>query len=127
LCFNLLKHNVYGLPLREKQEVTDVDVSVQRKLKKIHIEVNVLNISKEQILKKMEIELESAKQSNDPRTVHDHLVAIRTLCDLLLETSSLPETVPQIVRQPSPSVLMPQSSRTLWDEDDANGESIFDF
>jgi hypothetical protein len=96
-------------------------------MKKIHIEVNVLNISKEQILKKMTIELESAKQSNDPRAVHDHLVAIRTLCDLLLETSSASESVPKIVQQPSTSVLTPQPTSSHLDEDDANGESIFDF
>ncbi|MDR4890298.1 YwdI family protein [Fredinandcohnia sp. QZ13] len=95
-----------------------------------------MNISVGKILDKMQQELQMAKSEASEQKVRERLMAIRTLCDLVLDEAPAEvrrvETVPV---QPMPKVVQPiqtmqpttiQNSTKL-EEDDANGDSLFDF
>ncbi|MEH7234631.1 YwdI family protein [Bacillus sp. JJ1562] len=95
-----------------------------------------MNISVSKILDKMQQELQSAKSEASEQKVRERLMAIRTLCDLVLDESPV-ETrrveavqVPPIqkVVQPIPTI-QPTTIQNIvkLEEEDANGDSLFDF
>jgi hypothetical protein len=96
-----------------------------------------VNISLNKILDKMQQELLRAKSEESEQKVRERLMAIRTLCDLVLDEAPAEgkrvEAVPvQPVRQVVQSIpTMPQTTTiqntTKLEEDDANGDSLFDF
>ncbi|MFT4416229.1 YwdI family protein [Fredinandcohnia humi] len=86
-----------------------------------------MNISVMKIIEKMQQELVVAKQEQNEQKIRERLMAIRTLCDLVLDeaTSAVVSTkkvVASVMPQPTPIV-----ASTKLEEDDANGDSLFDF
>lgn len=79
-------------------------------------------ISHQQILEQIEKQLQAARRKPDEQYVRESLAAIRALCDLALDTS--PRDIPQAISVPK-IVESSNGKRVL--EDDANGDSLFDF
>ncbi|MBD8070067.1 YwdI family protein [Bacillus sp. PS06] len=94
-----------------------------------------MNVSMNRILEKMTIELAKAKQEQNEGKVREHFIAMRTLCDLVLEERQeanevvYPKSFAQPIQQ-TPPMTMPMGTSlpsTKMDEDDANGGSLLDF
>lgn len=94
-----------------------------------------MNIQLSKLISKMEEHLDRMKKIDEhsPK-LREHAVAVKTLCDLLLDEDDKPvvETkkwVPATPIQTPPNfnVSSAPSRSKLDDDDDANGESIFDF
>ena len=84
----------------------------------------------------MQQELQTAKSQASEQKVKERLMAIRTLCDLVLEESpaevrhvpAMPVQPVQQVIQPIPAMQPTTIQHTAkLKEDDANGDSLFDF
>jgi hypothetical protein len=98
--------------------------------------VNELDISVQKLLLKMEQELQAAKSSGTNSQVRERVQAIKTLCELVLEsqtgetTRDLPRSQPVIpaigeqILTPSPLQTQPKK---LQIDDESNGDSLFDF
>ncbi|WP_449538135.1 YwdI family protein [Ferdinandcohnia sp. Marseille-Q9671] len=90
-----------------------------------------MNISVTKILDKMQLELQTAKTEANEQKVRERLLAIRTLCDLVLDeapTASKPRRIEAIPVQPPsalPTATITNASKLK--EEDANGDSLFDF
>lgn len=95
-----------------------------------------MNISVEKLLDKIGAELEEAKRASSAAKIRERAQAIKTLCELILDEASTTEKktdsvkvsqpVQQLVVPQSAPQMMPAKERMVMD-DDANGESIFDF
>ena len=112
-----------------------------------------MNISLQKLLSKMEEELGLAKASETEAAQRERIHSIKTLCELVLDEPVHQEArksvgsstatgmntaaaAPQYIAQPAftqpqtpvnqPSPLMPQPKK-LEMEDQANGDSLFDF
>lgn len=86
-------------------------------------------ISYQRILAEMEKQLTTAKHSHDEQSVREALSAIRALCEVALDPIEINNdfrkntlTEPKPLEHSSPSL-----DTDKLKEDDANGESIFDF
>ncbi|MCD7034740.1 YwdI family protein [Metabacillus sp. GX 13764] len=94
------------------------------------------------LLLKMEEELKKAKSAGEDKAVRDHLLIIRSLCDVAIDAGqSTRETIQYPQTQPSKSEQQVSSwelqkmmgstkkpgEQASKDEDEANGDSIFDF
>ena len=83
-------------------------------------------ISNRQILIQIEKQLQEAKTATGEQTIRESLASIKALCDVAL---SVPQTESPVIQQTpimaKPSALTAPS--TPLKEDDANGESLFDF
>lgn len=75
------------------------------------------------LLSEMEKQLAAAKTAGDEQTMREALSAIRSLCEVALSAESNPVSL-KLHAQQSPSVI--QHEKKLHEED-ANGDSIFDF
>lgn len=75
-----------------------------------------------------EIEKHTAQAKNaEPARVRESVAAIRALCDLLLNDEALPESSrPKATPLASPQVKTVPSINKLKEED-ANGDSLFEF
>ncbi|GKW45475.1 YwdI family protein [Planococcus sp. NCCP-2050] len=75
-----------------------------------------------------EIEKHTAQARNaEPARVRESVAAIRALCDLLLNDEPLPESSrPKAMPLASPQVQTVSSINKLKEED-ANGDSLFEF
>ncbi|WP_144512065.1 YwdI family protein [Bacillus sp. FJAT-22090] len=80
-------------------------------------------ISSEQILTQIDKQLQQAKMAGNDQSKREALAAIRALCDVILD-SAAPSQTP-IVKELSTPVLSTQP--IALKENDANGESLFDF
>ncbi|WP_416828010.1 YwdI family protein [Ectobacillus polymachus] len=74
------------------------------------------------ILNKIESELSLAKQEQHSERVREHLAAVRTLCDIVLDVKQ--ETLSQV---PPSTTDIKAVQRVYEEEDDANGNSLLDF
>lgn len=87
-------------------------------------------ISNQTLLNEMEKHITNAKNLKNDEALREHIIAVRALCDLALATKGAMQTlaVSQSI-QPSAFVERTPSSltSTKLEEDDANGDSIFDF
>lgn len=95
-----------------------------------------MDISVQKLLLKMEQELQAAKSSGTNSQVRERVQAIKTLCELVLEsqmgepTHELPRANPMIpikekqILTPSPLQTQPKK---LQIDDESNGDSLFDF
>jgi hypothetical protein len=83
-------------------------------------------ISVEQLLQKMESELQKAKQAQGSAKLREHVHSIKILSELILEEKSGGETGVVSVATPQIVPLAPLATKKL-NEDDANGDSLFDF
>jgi len=70
----------------------------------------------------MEKQLSAAKMSGDEHSLREALSAIRSLCEVALSSEANPAPLKQNVQQ-TPAVIRHEKLQ----EDDANGDSIFDF
>jgi hypothetical protein len=101
-----------------------------------------VNISVQTLLMKMEEELKLAKSSTKEENLREKVYSIKILCELILDEkqSTVKQTAPiqpvipqQVYQQPlmnqqvfqqAPSLQQPKK---LEMEDEANGDSLFDF
>jgi hypothetical protein len=104
-----------------------------------------VNISVDKLLSKMEEELKLAKNSTKKENLRERVYSIKILCELILDNKQgqqeAPTTAPSTVYQPVPSTVyqpvpiqpafqQPVSlnqPKKLEMEDEANGDSLFDF
>ncbi|CAM4180510.1 MULTISPECIES: YwdI family protein [Bacillus] len=95
-----------------------------------------MQVSSDKILNKMANEIAKAKSSEGQQS-KEHLLVVRALCDLLLDeqveshTYREPQVQSQVIgSQPMTTVqpVMPVSGEKVYiKENDANGNSLFDF
>lgn len=96
-----------------------------------------MQISSNKVLNKMASEIAKAKGS-DAHKQKEHLLVVRALCDLLLEEQAEvnnyvePEVQSHVITQSIPvqpisTMSSLQGERVYVKEDDANGNSLFDF
>ena len=83
-------------------------------------------ISNDQLLMQIDKQLQHAKITGNEQTKREALAAIRALCDLALESGPEPFSQATSVAQAVPMAPTIQQPVALK-EDDANGESLFDF
>lgn len=95
-----------------------------------------MNISVEKLLMKIEEELKLAKNSTRQENLREKVYSIKILCELILDDKQVqtePKTTPLASFQPviaQPTFQQPVSlnqSKKLEMEDEANGDSLFDF
>jgi Family of unknown function (DUF5327) len=95
-----------------------------------------LNISVEKLLTKIEEELKLAKNSTRQENLREKVYSIKILCELILDDKQVqqePKTTPLAAFQPviaQPTFQQPVSlnqPKKLEMEDEANGDSLFDF
>ncbi|MBE6184004.1 YwdI family protein [Heyndrickxia ginsengihumi] len=94
-----------------------------------------MTISIQQLLDKMEQEMIKAKHSQDEEHIRQHVYAIKTLCEMIVEDEggagetsqanwSKQHAELQILSKPIETVAQPKPIQT---DDGANGDSLFDF
>ena len=95
-----------------------------------------MNISVEKLLMKIEEELKLAKNSTRQENLREKVYSIKILCELILDDKQVqqePKTTPLAAFQPviaQPTFQQPVSlnqPKKLEMEDEANGDSLFDF
>ena len=95
-----------------------------------------MNISVEKLLRKIEEELTLAKNSPRPENLREKVYSIKILCELILDEKQRPQEAPQnpvpafqpVTVQPSFVQPVPVNQpKKLEMEDEANGDSLFDF
>jgi Family of unknown function (DUF5327) len=95
-----------------------------------------VNISVEKLLRKIEEELTLAKNSPRPENLREKVYSIKILCELILDEKQRPQEAPQNpvpAFQPvtvQPSFVQPvtlNQPKKIEMEDEANGDSLFDF
>lgn len=85
-----------------------------------------MKITIEKLLKKMEAELQHAKLSESEGQRRERIQAIKTLCELALdEEDSLEVKTAKMISSPA-SFTLGQPKKLEVDEE-ANGDSLFDF
>ncbi|KAB2333146.1 YwdI family protein [Cytobacillus depressus] len=89
-----------------------------------------MNISVQQLLWKMEEELKEAKGSATSARLRERVHAIKALCELILDEpaqnkEAFSSYVPPTTQQVQSSSI--QQVKRMEMDDDANGESLFDF
>lgn len=100
-----------------------------------------MDISVERLLNKMEEKIREAKETSSDAVIRERIHAIKTMCELVLEE---PLTTTKVIGQssnptvstsnysggvsvPVPPVVSQGQQQRLVVDDEANGESIFDF
>lgn len=91
-------------------------------------------ISYETIVKQIEKHAIQAKQMRDEQQIREQLAAIRALCEVVLDdgqaVAKSSVVVPSVHNIQTTSMMMSQplvTSSQKVEEEDANGESLFDF
>ena len=92
-----------------------------------------MNISVQKLLTKMEDELRLAKNASTDPNLREKIYSIKILCELILDEKSAavtppapqPVVAPQPVFQPAPASI--NQPKKLEMDDEANGDSLFDF
>ncbi|QUG40436.1 YwdI family protein [Psychrobacillus sp. INOP01] len=82
-------------------------------------------ISNEQLLMQIDKHLKHARNNGNEQSVRESLVAIKALCDVGLEVQ-IPSQAPIARSGQTTSTILPTQPLALKEED-ANGESLFDF
>lgn len=94
-----------------------------------------MDISVTKLLDKIGAELSEAKRAGSEAKIRERAQAIKALCELILDESPVGKVVEAKVIQPvqqsfvpqSAPQMMPQQQERMVMDDEANGESIFDF
>ncbi|MBB6445521.1 YwdI family protein [Bacillus benzoevorans] len=94
-----------------------------------------MDISVNKLLDKIGAELEAAKRAGSTAKIRERAQAMKAICELILDESPAVKSVETVtvnkplqqsfVPQKAPQ-MMPRQERMVM-EDEANGESIFDF
>ena len=82
-------------------------------------------ISNEQLLMQIDKHLKHARISGSEQSVGESLVAIKALCDVALDAEVLPQA-PITSSVPMTSQVL-HTQPAVLKEEDANGDSLFDF
>ncbi|MER2171616.1 MAG: YwdI family protein [Psychrobacillus psychrodurans] len=82
-------------------------------------------ISNEQLLMQIDKHLKYAKNNGTEQSIRESLVAIKALCDAGLE-GQIPSPAPITRSVQTSSAILPTQPVALKEED-ANGDSLFDF
>ncbi|MEK5230631.1 YwdI family protein [Lysinibacillus sp. FSL K6-0232] len=82
------------------------------------------------VIQQLEKQLSGAKNAGNDQQIREALIAIRALCDVVLESPN--HTASITPSKPLPQMLVSETKpSSLYtskiEEDDANGDSIFDF
>lgn len=90
----------------------------------------MLNISIQQLLRKMEEELQEAKGITNEARIREIVYSIKSLCELILDERVQPTAPKNTFNSQQP--VYPAQPTTIQqpkhlEEDDANGDSLFDF
>lgn len=95
-------------------------------------------ISYDMIIAELEKQINNAKQTSSAQSKREALAAVRALCDVALQSEDIaahrtsavqvvtPTTTPMPVMQQASAVVSPNQVNKLVEED-ANGDSLFDF
>ncbi|MGJ7920683.1 YwdI family protein [Neobacillus sp. LXY-4] len=87
-----------------------------------------MTITIQKLLQKMEQELKEAKASASQSEIREKIQAIKTLCELVLEEPVKERTVTEksapIAKPPMSSII---TQPLKVEDDEANGDSLFDF
>ncbi|CAG9620062.1 YwdI family protein [Sutcliffiella rhizosphaerae] len=95
-----------------------------------------MSITLDKVLARLEAELEKAMDTGNVQKKREHLAAMKSLCELALETDVEAPVHRNVKKEYSPSVqahsLAPPSQisnngANRYIEEDANGDSLFDF
>lgn len=86
-----------------------------------------MNITVDKIIEKMMKELQIAKQEGNSAKVREHFLAIRTLCDLVLDEAPAEKPVLQKMMTTQIPTTTNFPTPVKLDDDEANGDSLFDF
>ncbi|WP_408008697.1 YwdI family protein [Pseudalkalibacillus sp. A8] len=92
-----------------------------------------MSIQSSLVVQKMIDRLESIKGEVDDNSsssqVRNELSAIKAYCDLLMEATGRKPSAPSTVevKKSSPAPVRNVSAKRLKEDDDVNGDSIFDF
>ena len=90
-----------------------------------------MNISVQQLLGKIEDEVKQAKASGSEARIRERIHAIKALCELALDEKTQavqPVEKPVIAALPKEHIIPVQGQpQRLKMDDDANGDSLFDF
>lgn len=92
-----------------------------------------MNISLQQLLGKMEKELNEAKGSSTTARMRERVHAIKSLCELILDDSEKEKGSSVLTNFDSPpaaQLIQPattQQPKRMQMDDQANGDSLFDF
>ncbi|MBP2242550.1 hypothetical protein J2Z40_003126 [Cytobacillus eiseniae] len=87
-----------------------------------------MNISIQHLLSKIEKELHEARSSESIARMRERVHAMKSICELILEEpikESSISKIPQTIEPIQPTMI--QQSKRIEMEDDANGDSLFDF
>ena len=87
-------------------------------------------ISYETIVKQIEKHAIQAKQTRDEQQIREQLSAIRALCNVVLDEGKPLVAAPSVHNIQTTSMMISQplvTSSQKLEEEDANGESLFDF
>ncbi|WP_218781121.1 YwdI family protein [Bacillus sp. EB106-08-02-XG196] len=94
----------------------------------------MVDISVDKLLRKIEEELKLAKNSTKQENLREKVYSIKILCELILDEKQAQQELPlKAAYQPvmvQPAVQQPVSlnqPKKLEMEDEANGDSLFDF
>jgi hypothetical protein len=86
------------------------------------------------VVTEIEKHVSNAKSRGDDQSIRESLLAIRALCDVVLsdQPDVKPSSMPIQIAQTSQIVSPPQALQTIsagerMKENDANGDSLFDF
>lgn len=86
-----------------------------------------MKISLHKLLQKMEEEVKQAQASTSETKTRERIQAIKTLCELVLDE---PESKQDQFKAATPTLAQPltvNQPQRLQVDDEANGESLFDF
>ncbi len=90
-----------------------------------------MNISVQQLLRKIEEELHEAKGNTNEARIRERIYSIKSLCELILDEQVQPAAQKNtfVSQQPAHHAqpVSIQQPKRLEMEDDANGDSLFDF
>lgn len=94
-----------------------------------------MDISINKLLNKIGAELAEANKAGSEAKIRERVQAMKAICELILDEAPAVQKVETVrVIQPAQQVFVPQSAPQIMPrqermvmEDDANGESIFDF
>lgn len=86
-----------------------------------------LNISMEKLLRKIEEEAQQAKLCAGEARIRERIHAIKALCELILDEGSTAEKTASASIPQSISQLPYEQSQKIKIDEEANGDSLFDF
>ncbi|HJV17148.1 MAG TPA: YwdI family protein [Bacillales bacterium] len=91
-----------------------------------------MKISVQRLLAKIDEELKLAKSNVDEKSLRENVYSIKILCELILDEKQLENTSETIkssvaVQQPYATSFSVMNQPKKLNDDDANGDSLFDF